>query len=265
MNNNPIGVFDSGLGGLSIWKELEKQLPNESFIYFADSGNCPYGPKSVDEIQSLSHKIVRFLIHKECKLIVVACNTATAAAINSLRTTYSIPFVGIEPAIKPAALKSKTRSIGILATQGTLEGQKFKDTSQKYAGNVTVHMQIGKGLVEIVERGATESQAAEKLLRTYLQPMLDGNVDHIVLGCTHYPFLIPMIRRIVGKGISIVNPANAIGLQTKRLLERYKLNAFKDGRGQNLFFTSGDPIPLRNLVRKIKGEKITPSIFQQKL
>ncbi|MCB8963445.1 MAG: glutamate racemase [Bacteroidales bacterium] len=222
-NDSPIGIFDSGAGGLSVLSELLKTLPNENYIYFADSGNCPYGPKPADTIIALSDCIARFLIDKGCKLIVVACNTATAAAIDHLRATFPIPFIGMEPAIKPASLNTKTKSIGVLATAGTFKGKLYIETSKKYASDVNVCYQIGEGLVELVESGNMHSAEAENLLRKYINPMIDCNIDHIVLGCTHYPFLIPILQKILPKNIEIVDPAPAVARQAKHIAEQNSL------------------------------------------
>ncbi|MDA3953090.1 MAG: glutamate racemase, partial [Bacteroidales bacterium] len=152
-NNQPIGIFDSGVGGLTVWKELVKSLPNESVIYYADSENCPYGPKDKDTIIKLVVKVVDFLVSKECKAIIVACNTATAAAIDFLRSKYTIPFIGMEPAVKPAALESKTKSIAVLATEGTFNGRLYIETSQTFASDVKLNIKVGEKLVDIVENG----------------------------------------------------------------------------------------------------------------
>lgn len=218
-NCNPIGIFDSGAGGLTVLSELIKIMPNEKYIFFADSANCPYGSKPAQEIINLSDKITRFLITKGCKLIVVACNTATAAAIDYLRSSYNIPFIGMEPAVKPASQQTKTKSIGVLATAGTFKGRLYIETSRKYATDVNVCYQVGEGLVELVESGKANSPEAEQLLHKYIDPMIDCNIDHLVLGCTHYPFLKPVLEKMLPEHITIVDPAPAVALQTKRVAE----------------------------------------------
>lgn len=218
-NCNPIGIFDSGAGGLTVLSELIKNMPNEHYIYFADSANCPYGSKPAEEIVGLSEKITQFLISKGCKVIVVACNTATAAAIDYLRGSYSIPFIGMEPAVKPASQNTKTKSIGVLATAGTFKGRLYIETSQKYASDVNVCYQVGEGLVELVESGKADSPEAEQLLHKYIDPMVDCNIDHLVLGCTHYPFLKPVLERMLPTHVIIMDPAPAVALQTKRVAE----------------------------------------------
>lgn len=238
--NQPIGVFDSGLGGISIWKEIVELLPNEDLIYFADSGNCPYGNKSHEEILKLSDRITQFLLFQGCKMIVVACNTATAAAIDYLRERYKVPFIGTEPAVKPAAENTKTGSIGILATKGTFEGRLFQKTKKKYANHISVQMQIGDGLVEIVENNQIQTAHAYDLISKYIQPMLADYADQIVLGCTHYPFLSPVIDQITKGKANVINPAPAIARQTKHILKKEGLVHSKKKQPQYDFYTSGD-------------------------
>ena len=217
-NNNPIGVFDSGVGGISIWKEIHQLLPNESSIYLADSINAPYGQKSKQEIIDLCFKNTDLLLNKGCKLIVVACNTATTNAIKQLRVTYNVPFIGIEPAIKPAALNSKTKSIGILATKGTLSSELFNNTTELYSENIKIVEQVGVGLVELIEAGYIDSEEMINLLKKYLNPMVKENIDHLVLGCSHYPFLIPIIKKIIPKNISIIDSGKAVAKQVEIIL-----------------------------------------------
>ena len=197
MSLQPIGIFDSGVGGTSIWKELHKLLPNEHTIYLADSANAPYGEKSADDILQLSIKNTEFLLGQGCKLIVIACNTATTNAIAYLRETYDVPFIGIEPAIKPAALNSISKTIGVLATKGTLTSALFNNTSKKYSEGITIIEQDGEGLVPLIEAGKIGSSEVKNLLEQYLNPMMAKGIDYLVLGCTHYPYLIPLIKEIV--------------------------------------------------------------------
>jgi glutamate racemase len=186
MKNKPICIFDSGVGGTSIFKEIHSLLPNENCIYLADSKNAPYGNKSEDEILQLGIKNTEYLLSKGCKIIVVACNTATTNAISFLRSNYSIPFIGIEPAIKPAALSTQTKAVGILATKGTLSSQLFHKTADLYAKGIKVIEQIGEGIVPLIETGHLDSDEMKALLQTYLEPMLAQDIDYLVLGCTHY-------------------------------------------------------------------------------
>lgn len=220
MNTNPIGIFDSGVGGLSIWKEVTTLLPFENTIYLADSVNAPYGEKSKDEIIQLCIKNTEKLIQLGCKLIVVACNTATTNTIQLLRGTYNIPFIGIEPAIKPAALQTKTNTIGILATKGTLNSSLFAETAKKYMDGIKVIEKVGKGLVPLIETNQIDSTEMTSLLNEYINPMLQNNIDCLVLGCTHYPFLIPQIKKISGDTINIIDSGLAVAKQTKAVLDK---------------------------------------------
>ncbi|MDD2564487.1 MAG: glutamate racemase [Salinivirgaceae bacterium] len=243
MNNNnaPIGVIDSGLGGLSVLQHLISDIPNESYIYFSDNAYCPYGKKSFAEIQSRVFDIVRFLIDKyNVKLVVVACNTATAAAIDELRANFPIPFVGMEPAIKPAALKTKTGVIGVLATEGTFNGRLFKNTYEKYATEATMIVTAGNNLVEYIEAGIVDGTDIENLLKNYIDPMVTNNADLLVLGCTHFPLLSDTIKTLYPK-LNLIDPAPAISKQTLNIL---KINDIESAStsGNRLFFTSGDPI-----------------------
>jgi glutamate racemase len=271
--NNVIGIFDSGVGGLTVLKELVIALPTHSFIYVADTKNCPYGPKGKDEITRLSAKITEFLIAKGCSTIVVACNTATAAAIDFLRLNYSIPFVGMEPAVKPAALATITKSIGVLATAGTFNGRLYQETTSKYAKGINVHYQIGEGLVELVEQGKTNTEDAQNLLNKYIEPMLNQNIDHLVLGCTHYPFFIPLLKKILPKNVQIVNPAPAVAKQTARIQESIessqnndiKIDSCKSSRS-TIFYSTGEVTILKNLISEIEtteGIAFPNPLFEQ--
>ncbi|QNK77324.1 glutamate racemase [Winogradskyella sp. PAMC22761] len=217
-NKQPIGIFDSGIGGSSIFKEIHSLLPNESCIYLADSINAPYGNKSKEDIIKLSIKNTEYLINKGCKIIVIACNTATTNAIEYLRTNYNIPFIGIEPAIKPAALNTQTKAIGILATKGTLSSQLFHKTTDLYSEGIKIVEQEGDGIVQLIESGLLNSIEMKSLLETYLQPMLEQNIDYLVLGCTHYPYLIPMLSKMLPGYIKIIDSGRAVANQTKVVL-----------------------------------------------
>lgn len=223
MSNKPIGIFDSGIGGTSIFKEIHSLLPNENYIYLADSKNAPYGSKTEEEILKLSIKNTELLLSKGCKIIVVACNTATTNAISYLRANYKVSFIGIEPAIKPAALKTKTKAVGILATKGTLSSHLFHKTSDLYANGIKVIEQVGEGIVPLIESGKLDSEEMKGLLETYLQPMLDQNIDYLVLGCTHYPYLIPMLSKMLPKEVTIIDSGLAVAKQTKAILEAHNL------------------------------------------
>lgn len=254
MNNEPIGIFDSGIGGTSIWKEVVKLLPTENTIYLADSKNAPYGEKSSEEIIALSVKNTDYLISKGCKLIVVACNTATTNAIDYLRKNYSIPFIGIEPAIKPAALLSKTGAIGILATKGTLSSKLFEKTTKEYTKNITTIEQDGEGLVPLIEEGKLNSPELNELLTAYLKPMLNFNIDHLVLGCTHYPYLIPQIKKIIGENITIIDSGEAVAKQTKAILEKHNLLSASRTNIHHQFYTNAETKVLKEILNDVTVE-----------
>jgi len=240
MNKNPIGVFDSGVGGLTIFREIQEILPNEHIIYLADSKNAPYGEKTKEEIIAYSFKNTDFLIEKGCKLIVVACNTASTNAVKELRDKYKLPFIRVQPAIKPAALNSKTKTVGILATEGTLKSDLLFETSQKFAQGVKVIKQVGEGLVSLIESGKINSPEMESLLKKYLDPMLKKKIDHLVLGCTHYPLLIPQLVKIIGDKVSIIDTGEAIARQTKNILGIENLLNTSKKTGRYNFYTNKD-------------------------
>ena len=220
MNKQAIGIFDSGVGGTSIWKEINALLPNENTIYLADSKNAPYGDKGQDRIIELSIKNTELLLEKGCKLIVVACNTATTNAIHILRERFNVPFIGIEPAIKPAALNTKTKAIGILATKGTLSSALFHKTTDLYTNGIKVIERVGEGLVPLIENGKIDSEEIDSLLKLYTSPMLEADIDYLVLGCTHYPYLIPQLLEILPKHIKIIDSGEAVAKQTKTVLDQ---------------------------------------------
>lgn len=247
-----IGVFDSGVGGLSVWKELIKLLSNANYLYIADSGNCPYGPKHKEEIINRCRVICDYLIAQKADIIVIACNTATAGAISTLRKLYTLPIVGMEPAVKPAALNTKTGVIGVLATRGTFKGTLYQNTRNIYAYNKKVIEQAGDGLVELVEEGKTDTEEALALLSRYITPMLAQNADQLVLGCTHYPFLIEPIRKIVGKRMKIVNPAPAVAQRAANILKNMNLLPDNDSTGTTTFCSTGENLELvRNMAESI--------------
>ncbi len=240
INKNPIGLFDSGIGGTSIWKEIHQLLPYEDTIYLADSKNAPYGQKSKEEIIALSCKNTEFLLNQNCKLIVVACNTATTNAIKELRAKYKVPFIGIEPAIKPAALHSKTQKIGILATKGTLNSELFYKNVEQYQ-DIQIIEQIGHGLVELIEAGKIDSIEMHQLLVEFLTPMVQSDIDYLVLGCSHYPYLIQQIKKLLPEKITIIDSGEAVARQTKKILEEVVGANEKHNSSKNLFYTNTNP------------------------
>ena len=242
-----IGIFDSGSGGLSVYRELIKVLPKERFVYYSDNAHCPYGEKTAEYIQDRARFITDFLLEKGADIIVVACNTATAAAIATLREEYpSVPFVGMEPAVKPAALGTRTGVIGVLATAGTLKGSKYLHTRGRFEDNVRIAEHVGQGFVELVEAGILDGPKADATVRASLQPLLDEGADVIVLGCTHYPFLRPVIERIAGPGVQVIDPAPAVARQTLRLLQEREIPTGEGSFSVELH-SSGDPAALTRI------------------
>ncbi|GAA3646562.1 glutamate racemase [Flavivirga jejuensis] len=248
MSKQPIGIFDSGVGGTSIWKEIHTLLPNENTIYLADSTNAPYGQKGKEVIIDLSIKNTEYLINKGCKLIVVACNTATTNAIDILRDTYNLPFIGIEPAIKPAALQTQNNAIGILATKGTLSSALFSKTSGIFASNIHVIEQVGEGIVELIENGKLWSNEMKTLLKDYLKPMIDANIDYLVLGCTHYPYLMPLLVELLPSHVKIIDSGEAVARQTKAILKKNNLLNTETTNSKNYFYTNADPSIMQSLL-----------------
>lgn len=256
MNNAPIGVYDSGVGGLSVWRVLHSKLPEESLVYLGDGKNCPYGSRSVDEVRGFADEAVRRLTDEGCKMIVVACNTATAAAIEYLRSKYaSLPIVGMEPAVKPACLNTRTGVVGVLATERSLAGDMFQHTAQRYAQGVEVITAVGRNFVELVEADKERSAEAEHAVREVLDEMIEKGVDQIVLGCTHYPFLLPVIERVVvGRGVTILDPAPAVARRVAELLDRYDIRAERGNTPKYEFLTFDDEVYRRRLEHKAFAE-----------
>ncbi|MFT3931555.1 MAG: glutamate racemase [Spongiibacteraceae bacterium] len=236
----PIGVFDSGVGGLSVLKHMRALLPAENFLYVADSGYAPYGERSPEFICERSLNIANFLLEKNIKALVVACNTATAAAVQMLRERLSIPVIAMEPGIKPAVELTRSKVVGVLATAGTLESARFFSLVNRYAGDVEIVTQPCAGLVERIEANDLSSSETLDLLRGYLDPLLNRGADVIVLGCTHYPFLREQIKNIIGHEIAIIDTGPAVAKELKRRLESTQLLCTDDRLGGEIFWTSGD-------------------------
>jgi len=236
-----IGMFDSGVGGLSVAQAVMARLPRESLLYVADSAHCPYGARSEAEIQALSEGITRFLLAAGAKVIVVACNTASAAALSTLRQTFpQVPFVGMVPAVKPAAQLTRDGVVGVLATPVTFGGRLYEEVVEHYGRGVRVISQTCPGLVERIEAGELDTPDTLALLRSYLEPLLGAGADTLVLGCTHYPFLIPAIRRLAGESVQILEPSEAIARQTERVLEQRGLLGQPSSPAAARFYTTGD-------------------------
>lgn len=236
-----IGVLDSGVGGLSVLRHLQAQLPHESWLYIADQAHVPYGGRPLPQIRQFTQAITQFLLEQQVKLIVVACNTASGAALTHLRQTFpQAPFVGMEPAVKPAAAQTRSGKVGVLATTGTFESQRYASLMARFARGVTVLENPCLGLVERIEAGETAVPATKKLLRQCVEPMLDAGVDTLVLGCTHYPFVLPLLAEIVGPDVTIIDPAPAVARQTARVLAANGLAASGEAAATHLI-TTGDP------------------------
>ena len=247
-----IGIFDSGSGGLSVYRELKKLLPQERYLYFSDNAHCPYGEKTAEYIQDRARTITDFLLEKGADIIVVACNTATAAAIATLRAEYpQVPFIGMEPAVKPAALGTKSGVIGVLATAGTLKGSKYLHTRGRFEDNVSIVEHVGEGFVELVEGGILEGEKALETVRASLQPLLDKGADIIVLGCTHYPFLQPLIQHLAGPSVQVIDPAPAVARQTLHVLQE-KCIPTGQGPFSIELYHSGEPESLHRIYKLVQ-------------
>ena len=250
--SDPIGVFDSGVGGLSVLREMRRELPHEHIIYFGDQAHVPYGSKSLLEVRQLSENATRTLLGKNAKLIVVACNTASVAALHYLRETFpDTPFVGMEPAVKPAAEHTRTGKVGVLATPATFQGEMYASVVERFAQGVTLYQDTLPGLVAQIEAGHLKGKKTRKILENALNPMLLEGIDTVVLGCTHYPFVIPLIQQIVGPEVKVIDPAPAVARQVRRVLEREGLlqAGFEPGRVE--YETSGDPVKFMKMVGRL--------------
>lgn len=249
--NRAIGVFDSGLGGISVWQALYNALPNESLIYLGDGARCPYGSRSRDEVRQYTEEAVERLLSEGCKMVVVACNTATAVAIKYLREKYpSIPFVGLEPAVKPAALTTEAGIIGVLATKRSLEGDHFRRAEEKYGSEVTILKTVGEGFVEAVEANEEHTAETEELVRKAVQPLVEAGADKIVLGCTHYPFLREEIARVAGEGVEIIDSSEAVARRVIALLDENNLRAEEGSVPEYRFLTFADEAYVEKLRNK---------------
>lgn len=251
MSNQPIGFFDSGIGGLTVLNEVIKLMPCEYTVYFADSKYAPYGEKSAKDILDRCIACTEYLIDQNCKLIVVACNTATTNAIEYLRTHYSVQFIGSEPAVKPAALTSVSKVIGVLATKATLESRTFQNTLAKYHKGVKVIQREGTGLVPLIEQGKENTPEIRVLLEKLLTPMLDAGIDRLVLGCTHYPLLIPIIEKIIGPNVQIISGEVGIAKRAKAVLEEVNLLSSNQQTLEHLFYCNANKTALEQTILKL--------------
>lgn len=254
-NHAAIGIFDSGVGGLSVLREIRAQLPAESVLYFADQGHVPYGLRGLEEVREFGQEITRFLLSQSAKLIVVACNTASAAALRTLRVVFpTIPFVGMEPAVKPAAESTHTGVVGVLATPTTFQGALYASVVERFGSGVTILQDTCPGLVGLIEQGELDSPATRVVLEKALQPMLRQGIDTVVMGCTHYPFVIPVIKQIVGPDVRVIDPAPAVARQTTRLLDSMGLRNPELEPGTLRFFTSGNVVQFGAQLPGLLGE-----------
>jgi len=252
-----IGVFDSGVGGLSVLQHIRHALPDADLIYVADSGHVPYGDKSPAYIEARSLKLAQFLIGEGAQAIVIACNTATAAAASTLRSRHKLPIVGMEPAVKPAVAATRSGVVGVLATVGTLESTRFAALLDRHAGNVRIVTQGCPGLVEAVERGDLDAPATRALIERYTAPLLAAGADTLILGCTHYPFLSPLIREVVGTEVALIDTGEAVARELKRRVECELLIQVGEGAGSERFFTSGDAKLAGAILRILWGDAPT--------
>ena len=250
----PIGFFDSGVGGLSVMKEVRRLLPAEDLVYFADSAHCPYGAKPVEFIRGRAYAICDFLIGMNVKLLVVACNTISVAALDILREKYSVPVIGVEPAVKPAAAATVNGKIGVIATGVTLAGERFDSLVKRFGNGLEIFTQPCPGLVEAVESGRWDSRETEELVAGFLDQLLARGVDTIILGCTHYPFLRPVVEKLAGSGIKVIDSGEGVARQVARVMEEKCLEADAGPAGREAFFTSGEPELVEPVVRLLWGD-----------
>jgi len=242
-----LGIFDSGVGGLSVLRHIRAQRPAADLLYFADQVHVPYGPRPLAEVRTFAEAITRFLLAQGAQVIVVACNTASAAALKHLRLTFpGTPFVGMEPAVKPAAEQTRTGVVGVLATPATFQGELFNSVVERFANGVTVLPQVCPGLVQQIEAGRLDTPDTEALLRGWVEPMLARHIDALVLGCTHYPFVIPLLEKICGPGVRVIDPAPAVARQALRVLGEREPKW--EGRGRLTCFTSGEPAEFERML-----------------
>jgi glutamate racemase len=251
-----IGLFDSGVGGFSVWREIARQLPHHDTVYVADQAHVPYGARPLEEVRRFSEGITRFLLAQVVDVIVVACNTASAAALHHLRGIFpQVPFVGMEPAVKPATQNTNTGIVGVIATPATFQGELFASLLERFAEDVSVLTQICPGLVEAVEQGALDSPETTALVQECLNPLLEAGIDQLVLGCTHYPFLQPLIERIAGPAVEVIDPAPAVARQAGRVLEEEDVLPDSERTVQHTFYTSGALLPFTAMVERLVGTR----------
>jgi len=252
---SPIGIFDSGVGGLSVLQEIRCQLPSEDLLFVADQAHVPYGSRSLSQVREFSREITNFLLSRGSKIVVVACNTASAAALHYLRQTFpDVPFVGMEPAVKPAAERTKSGLVGVLATPATFQGELYNSVVERFAKGITVLKDTCEGLVAQIERGDLDAPSTRVILENALRPMIVRGVDRVVMGCTHYPFVIPLIKEIVGPDVEVIDPAPAVARQVGRILDARGLRKLDSTLGTVQYLTTGDSAKLTQLLPHLIGE-----------
>jgi len=261
----PIGIFDSGIGGLTVLRAIYQLMPDEPLLYLADQAHVPYGPRRLEEVRHFSEVITRYLLDQGARLIVVACNTASAAALKYLRSIFpDVPFVGMEPAVKPAAEHTRSGVVGVLATPATFQGELYASVVERFGQGVKLLQHTCPGLVAQIESGALESSETRRILEEALRPMLEQGIDTVVLGCTHYPFVIPLIQQIAGQGVRVIDPAPAVARQVQRLLvasnlleldSRMKVDLLQKPQHLLQIITTGDPARLESMLPGLLGEK----------
>jgi len=255
MNQQPIGMLDSGVGGLSVLREVHQLLPAEHVIYVADQGHLPYGPRPREELRGFVEAIAHYLLDRGCKLLAIPCNAANAAALHYLRGLFPTwPIVGMEPAIKPAAEHTRTGVIGVITTKATFQGELFASVIDRFAQNVQVETQVCPDFVTIVEQGLPNPDVTRQITAAYLAPLKAANIDALVLGCTHFPFLTPYLQDYLGPGVEIIDPAPAVARQVKRVLTERDLLNQTDERGDTEYITTGDPTHMQFLVKNLIGD-----------
>ena len=255
--SNPVGVFDSGVGGLSVLRAIRSELPHEDLLYVADSLHAPYGDRVAEFIEGRATAVVEFLARQGAKAVVVACNTATGVAVDALRAKFSLPIVAIEPAVKPAAGRTQSGVVGVLATTQTISSSRFSKLLATYGRDIEIVVQSCPGLAEQVETGELSSPATRSLVEQYVRPLLDKGADTLVLGCTHYPFLSSVIHAVAGPGITLVDPADAVARELRRRLEKANLLSQDARPGTERFWTSAAPDRVRALVGQLWEKPVT--------
>lgn len=261
--NAPIGVYDSGVGGLSVLRAIHSQLPNEVTLYFADQAKVPYGERPLEEVRKLGEGVARMMMDEGAKLIVIACNTASAASLKHLRALYpEFPFVGMEPAVKPAAEQTLSGKVGVLATPSTFQGELYASVVERFAQDVQVFQATCPGLVRQIEKGYLETPKTRRILEEALEPMLEEGVDTFVMGCTHFPFVIPLIRKIAGEDVRVIDPAPAIARQAERVLLQHDLLRSNSEKPTHRYLTSGDPNRFSRSLEQLLGLKTQAGKWQ---